>query len=156
MHHFQQERVRSITGQFTAVINKATADDFIAIDDEGKAGQEYFDCCRPSPLGLNLNDWLADQIVSGIVKLKKMDHSQDDTLRRLGLPKKDIKWPSIALGSASSHIVTEDIDLFEPSAKAYDAKSKNKIKTSGNGVVAKHLRKNFNITVCTSESFLSL
>ena len=135
------------------MIRKAQGKGHIAIDDGGHALQEYNDCCKPSAVGLNLCDWIADQIVNKVIVMFTMDRSIEDDLRKLGLPKKDYKWPAIAKGSEADTILTEDIDLFHPEAKGYNAKAKAKIRERG-GCVSKFLARNDGISVTTAENFL--
>jgi len=154
MKYFQEERVTGTLGVFTEVIDKACAGDGIAIDDEGKAQQEYFDCCRPSPVGLNLTDWITDQIIARKIKMVKMDKAAEPKLKQLGVPRKDLKWPSIAKGAAAESLVTEDIDLFDPKAKNRSSSAKSKIKERG-GPVSKHLKKKYGICVYTACDYIS-
>lgn len=153
LKYFQEERVSGLSEKYTDMIAKAQGKGCIAIDDEGRAQQEYNDCCKPSAVGLNLCDWIADQIVNKVIIMFKMDRSAEAELRKLGVPNKDLKWPSIAKGSNADTILTEDIDLFDPKAKSFNAKSKTKIKEKG-GCVSNFLAKRHGISVTTTENFL--
>jgi hypothetical protein len=153
MKYFQEERITGDTGKFTEMIARAIEKGCIAIDDQGHAQQEYNDCCKPSSVGLNLCDWIADQIVSRNVLMFKMDRSAEKKLKELGVPRKDQKWPSIAKGADASAIVTEDIDLFDPKAKSYKASAKKEIRDNG-GPVSKFLYKKHGISVLTCNNFL--
>lgn len=154
LKYFQEERLSDENNEFSKMIEKAIAKGFIAIDDEGKAQQEYSDCCKPSAVGLNLCDWIADQIVNNTFRMFSMDRSLEKDLKSLGLPKKDLKWPAIAKGAKADIILTEDIDLFEPKAKSYASKKKEKIKSAG-GCVSKYLAKKHEIVVITTSAFLA-
>ncbi|MCV3210141.1 hypothetical protein OHD62_20060 [Mesorhizobium sp. YC-39] len=151
---FQEERVDERQGTYYKVITRAIDREYIAIDDEGKALQEYNDCCRPSAVGLNLCDWIADQIVNKVIVMFKMDRGAEKELRKMGVPSPDLKWPAIALGAKSDTIVTEDIDLFDPKAKKRKAKEKIKIKRDG-GCVSKFLRRQYGIDVVCAEEFIA-
>ncbi|RUV97977.1 MAG: hypothetical protein EOQ55_00980 [Mesorhizobium sp.] len=150
---FQEERVGDLVGCYSTVVNLAIERGCIAIDDEDMALQEYHDCCRPAAVGLNLRDWIADQLVNKVIVMFPMDRKAERELRELGVPKKDRKWPAIALGSSSDIIVTDDIDLFDPRAKKYKSKQKEKIKKSG-GCVSKLLVRKYGIAVFSAENFI--
>ncbi|MCA0256083.1 MAG: hypothetical protein LCH47_05735 [Proteobacteria bacterium] len=153
LKYFQDERVAGTSGVYSAMIGKVQEKGCLAVDDEGHAQQEYNDCCRPSAVGLNLCDWIADQIVERFIVLFPMDKSASVDLKKLGVPKKDQKWPAIAKGAQADFILTEDIDLFDPKAKAFKSAAKAKIKAGG-GPVSKYLAKQHGINVSTAEDFL--
>ncbi len=151
LKYYQQERVAGREGEFTVAISKLMAKGALAIDSEGKALQEYYDCCRPSAVGLNLSDWISERLVDGCIKMFDTDNSLTRELLSLGLPRKDIKWPCIAKSSNSDIIVTEDIDLFEPTAKSRRAPEKERIKRARTGCVCRHLERQHSIRVLTSQ-----
>lgn len=153
LKYFQEERIFDKAGTYTAMIEKVREKGCIAIDDEGHAQQEYNDCCNPSVVGLNLCDWIADQIVEKFFVMVAMDKSASRDLSGLGLPKKDHKWPAIAKGAKANLILTEDIDLFDPKAKSRKSAEKTKIKDKG-GPLSKYLAKRHGIVVSTAQNFL--
>lgn len=153
MKYFQDERVSFVNGPYSAVIFAALNGGIIAIDDEGHARQEYFDCCRPSPVGMNLSDWINDQIIAKKIRVFPMDPSESRTLRKMGVPKKDHKWVAIAIGASASCIVTEDIDLFDPSEKNANAARKVRIKAVG-GCVSNYLKRYRRVLVLTGAAFI--
>jgi hypothetical protein len=151
--YFQEERLSDSFGMFSRAIGRIVEENLIAVDVDGLALQEYHDCCRPSAVGMNLMDWISDQLVSGKIVTVQQDHSLKKTLSQLGVPRKDLKWPAIALGASSDLILTEDIDLFDPKAKTFDAKKKEKIKRQG-GCVSTLLSRKHGIRVRTAACFL--
>lgn len=153
MKYFQEERVKKGEGRFCDVIDVALNNGIIAIDDKGLAQQEYFDCCRPAPVGLNLCDWISDQIIAQKIKMFAVNRSAEISLIGFGVPRKDHKWVAIALGAGAFAVVTEDIDLFDPKEKYANEARKAKIKAEG-GCVSRHLRRKYKLLVLTGETFL--
>lgn len=153
MKFFQQERLEANCAVYTRMIKAAFEKGPVAVDDEGRAIYEYNDCCRPAAVGLNLGDWIADQIVIGAIVYVKMDHSLKKDLSLLGLPAKDLKWPAIAKGAGADLIITEDIDLFDPKKKNASPKQRNRIFRCG-GPVSKFLRDRHRIRVSIAQHFL--
>lgn len=152
--YFQEERVADENGTYTEMIGLVFENGGMAIDADGRALHEYQECCRPSALGLNLIDWINDNLTSGKISLHEMDHSLKGKLKELGVPDKDLKWPAIAMGAESKLIVTDDIDLYEPRAKKYKHAAKEIIKLNG-GVVSKFLKKKHDIKVSKAEHFVA-
>ncbi len=150
---FQDERVSGKEDIFTSMINKVYVKGCIAIDSENLAIQEYNDCCKPSSVGINLKDWIADEIINKKIVPFTMNREIFRELIQMGLPKPDCKWPGIAVGAGADTIITQDIDLFDPGSKSANAKTKEKIRNKG-GKLSKHLKKNFKIEVTTAENFL--
>ncbi|WP_143040440.1 hypothetical protein [Rhodobacter sp. 24-YEA-8] len=154
MKHFQDERLNGEEGAYHEMINCAFTKGSVAIDLDKRAEQEYYDCCKPSVAGINLQDWISDQLITGKFIYCIHDDSAKRKLREMGVPAKDLKWPAIAIGSGADLIITNDIDLFDPAAKNYTSKKKDQIKRDG-GPVSKYLRKNHSIEVSKAEHFIS-
>lgn len=125
---------------------------FLAIDSEGRAMQEYEDTAKPGALREGLTTWIADQALHGRVLAFEIDHSQNKAIRELGLPKKDWKWIGIAIGSGSKIIVTEDIDLFDPTEKGCGAKRREAIMSGSSGKLAHFCKKKLGVlvTICAN------
>lgn len=148
---FFEEKVSDKEGEFTAAVTAIMTKGVVAIDEEGQAEQEYYDCCRPPSVGLSLIDWVTLQLNNGAFRVFEMDKSVRKELRKLGVPHKDHKWVFIAKGAGADLIVSEDIDLFDPKAKKWSEKKKAQLRKDSGGSVAIHLRKKHGIKVCCCE-----
>lgn len=147
--YFFEQLVQGRTDEFVFGVNSLLERGAIALDEGGKAQQEYENCCRPPAVGLGLKDWIADQLTRGKLVVVKPEQSLTKALNRLGLPKDDHKWICIAVGAGANIIATEDIDLFDPTEKESSAKRKSKIKANRSGCVAKYCKKQHAIHVST-------
>ncbi len=125
----------------------------ISIDDEGHAIQEYDDTAKPGAVREGLKTWIAEQARIGKVIEYRMDKKEKKRFRLLGLPQKDYKWIGIALGSRSSVIVTDDIDLFDPGEKKSNGERRKKLMEARGGKIAICCRKTFNIHICTCSGY---
>lgn len=148
--YFQAERLTERQdGPFSQLMTLVFLRGHLAVDEGGKAEQEYKDTCRPSAAGLNLMDWFADQILKGKIKFYRESAHLKKQCQQCGLPNRDYKWVGIALSASAGLIVTQDIDLFEPKAKSWPSGTKDKIRAQGGGTVAKLLRNNgINVRCC--------
>ncbi|WP_285675054.1 hypothetical protein [Paralimibaculum aggregatum] len=154
LKYFFDEMLSDKEDKFSIAVRAVMSKGAVAIDDEGQARQEYLDCCKPSSVGLSLDDWVVLQLNNGAFRVFQMDKSARNELRKLGLPNKDHKWVFIAKGSSADLIVSEDIDLFDPKSKKSTEKVKAKIKRNSSGPVAKYLKKKHGITVCCCDGAL--
>ncbi len=142
MAYFQKERLDASSGLYCHLIDEVCNKGHISLDRKGKIIQEYAETCSPGAVGLNLLDWLADMAAKGLVKEYAEASDLKQECERCGLPSKDYKWVGTAMGAKAKLIVSEDIDLFEPKAKAWTAAKKKQIKANSKGSIAKLLKKN--------------
>lgn len=92
-----------------------------------------------------ISNWLAD----GRIKLSPFKHDANikKSLKKLGIPKIDARIVEFCYGAKVSTVVSEDIDLYEPSQKGCSAAKRSKIICGGSGTVSKNLKKNYGIKV---------
>lgn len=154
---FQSERFRDVEEHGHAAIAAARELGFIALDEDGHCMSEWIECAGGThPLALK--DWIADMLALEVIQLVPMTgETMFRELAGIGIPKKDHKWVRLARSSASNFIVTDDIDLFDPKRKKNcTLKMAQKIKESGSGPAAKHLRKKYGIKVVCPRKFPEL
>lgn len=133
---------------YRKAVDKAMQRGIIAIDDKGHAIHEYDEACRPKAASIGLKDWVYERIREKKVLEFAMDRSEEKNLKNnFGLPKKDCKWVSIALGASGNVIVTEDIDLFDPKKKNLSGEHREKVMEWNIGALSKHLKKKKGIFV---------
>lgn len=148
MNLFQQERYSAEFGIAHEALEAILASSFVALDADGQCEAEWLSCAKGKP-PLDLQDWIADMYVQE--KLRLFPYTCDSMFRELsglGIPKKDHKWVRLARSSSSDVIVTNDIDLFDPSRKKdCNSKIKDRIKENRSGPVCKYLRKNHRIEI---------
>jgi hypothetical protein len=147
MNYFQIERVKGVS-QAHAAIEAIFSISSIALDADGRCQQEWLDCAAGT-FPLALSDWINDKLIEQKIQLYSLKNQPDyKTLMKLGIPKKDHKWVQLSVSSEAIALVTEDIDLIEPSKKSNStAKQREEIKQNGRGSVAKSLRKDHGVTV---------
>lgn len=152
MNLFQSERFKGETGPASESLDLMTLHSFIVLDAGGHCQDEWIACAGGKP-PIALEDWIADMFVRQKIQLVPMiSDSMHQELTGHGIPKKDHKWVRLARSSSADVIVTEDIDLFDPTKKnACTAPAKAKIKSSRKGPVAKFLRKAYKIDVICIE-----
>jgi hypothetical protein len=147
MNHFQDERINDIDGDAHKALDAIFAKSCVALDEQGLCLQEWLDCASgAAPLALQ--DWVSDMLVAQKIRLFVFSGGNlCKELTGIGLPKKDHKWVRLAVSSDSDAIVTEDVDLFDPSKKGQSAAITQAIKQSCKGPVSKFLKKKFGIHV---------
>jgi hypothetical protein len=147
IHCFQTERITATPGQAHDGINAICAANCIALDTEKICLQEWIDCAG-GKFPFALSDWIGDQIVTGKIRFFNLaPNTCRKDLTAAGLPTPDHKWVRLAIGAGAKHLVTEDIDFFDPSQKKASASTKAQLKASKSGPCAKHLRKTYGISV---------
>lgn len=148
MNYFQIERKNDEYGTFQNAIDIITTNSSIALDDGEICMKEWLSCAEGA-YPLALSDWINDMLVAQKIQLFEMSSDPKyNVLKNLGIPKKDHKWIKLAYGSNSEHIVTEDIDLFDPKKKNASQKVKKKIIINCKGPVARFLKKKGIEVIC--------
>lgn len=133
----------------------------IALDDSGMIEHEYGNQCSHSPEWLD--SWLSDGYQRGkIVLVDAKPHATNaKRVEQFGFPRgnRDLWYVKTALAiqqvfpsPTMTHLISEDIDLYDPSKKA--SPNKAKIIQSGKGPVSNHL-KGQGIIVCCISTFNS-
>jgi hypothetical protein len=151
MNLFQKERLEQISGHAHRTIELVTQDCCIALDDGGHCQQEWL-ACAGGAHPIALADWIVDMMVDGNIRMFSFcKSSMYKELTGKGIPKKDHKWIRLALGSGSELIVTDDIDLFDPTRKNCCSEEKNAIKRNGTGPISKFLKKTYGVSICCPE-----
>jgi len=154
MNSFQRERLHEDDTVASEAIAHATTDNYIVLDEGGQCQQEWLDCAGGS-YPLHLQDWLADMMVTQQIRLARLcADSMHKELNNLGIPKKDHKWVRLAIGSSSNIILTDDIDLFDPTKKNSSSSNIANIKAKCAGPVSKYLKKRHGICVATPTWFV--
>jgi len=149
MVQFYQSFLLDLETEFTAAVEIAFERGVVGIDNEGHALHEYDETFRPKGASIGLRDWIYEEIRKSKIVEFDMDQSETKVLKsKFGLPKKDIKWISIALGSSGDVILTEDIDLFDPKKKKEKGAAREKAMNWRNGELSKFLKKKHCIYVC--------
>lgn len=146
MNYFQMERVNG-EGVIHGAINSIFEISCIALDEDGKCRQEWLDCARGThPLALD--DWINDKLVEQKIRLFRASRQNIfKDLTKLGIPSDDHKWVKLSIGCEASALVTEDVDLIDPTKKKASEKTKSELKENCNGPVAKALRKHYGVFV---------
>lgn len=147
------------TGPAANIANGIAPPRKIALDESGMIEYEYGDQCKHSPEWLK--SWLAEGFQLGkLILVDAKAHTVNaKKVETLGFPRgsRDLWYIKTALAAreisphpSDTHLISEDIDLYDPTKKA----SQNKAKTilAGKGPVAKHL-KGQGITVCCIAAF---
>lgn len=148
---FYEQSLKDEAGDFVTAFEKILARGNLAIDDKGKAMQEYDDCMKPPAVGAGLKEYVTSLMEAGKVAVVPLNNVCDKPLRLLGVPRKDIKWVAISCSAGADILATEDIDLFEPSEKGCSGERARKIKTGGKGKVCKHCKKKYGIHIVCCE-----
>lgn len=147
MNYFQRERLLGEQGEAWNAIEAIKSVSSIALDADGHCEAEWLECAGGA-VPLALKDWIADMLASEKIQLFNFNcDNMFKELGALGVPKKDHKWVRLARSAPSDFIVTEDIDLFDPTKKCATNEKKQELKHAGSGPVAKHLRKTHKIVV---------
>ena len=132
----------------------------VALDDSGMIEYEYTLQCKQSPEWLD--SWLSDGYQQGRIVLvdAKPQAIKAKKVEAFGFPKgnKDLWYIKTALAIQQvhplptvTHLITEDIDLYDPKKKK-SCKDKAKFFKAGKGPVANHL-KSLAVIVCCISTF---
>lgn len=148
MNCFQLERIAGSDGLACSALNMIVSVGYIVLDESGLCEAEWIACAGGKP-PLALQDWIADMFVAHRIRLIRLQNENLYTeLKKLGVPKSDHKWVRLAISAESGIIVTEDIDLFDPTKKMNcSSATKSRIKRDRTGPVSKYLRKKYAIEV---------
>jgi hypothetical protein len=145
---FQFERIHELIGTAFNAITHILTVHHIGLDDKMLCQQEWIDCAK-GPDRLSLHDWISDQLASGKIVYypSHADAAVSKKLSELGLPKKDVKWFLLAKACTALALISEDIDMYHPPAKAWTHKKKEKCKENYSGCICKFAKKNLDVQV---------
>lgn len=97
------------------------------------------------------NGWLAQLHEKGAITYVNADlnpHARKTICNKYGCSdNRDIEYIKIANVTDTKYIVSNDIHLYEPSAKRFDSKAQERIKLSRSGNLCKYLKKELKIRV---------
>ena len=96
-------------------------------------------------------------VLSGTVRLVAVNPSKDvfKHLQTLGVPRKEHIYFHTACAGGASHLVSEDIDFFDPTLKGKSALHTRRAKKKGKGRVCREFSKTKGITICCMETFVA-
>jgi len=148
------------TGDAKNIVTNTIPSRRVALDDAGMIEYEYTLQCKQAPEWLD--SWLSDGYQQGKIVLvdAKPQEIKAKKVEKLGFPKgnKDLWYIKTALAIQQvhphptvTHLITEDIDLYDPTKKK-SCKDKAKFFKAGKGPVAKYL-KGLAVTVCCISTF---
>jgi hypothetical protein len=145
---YQHERIRGVEEHATTAVRHILENGSIVLDEQELILQQWLDTAT-GPSELSLRDWVADQMASGGIKLRPMisDRNVRRELNKLGLPRKDQGLLQLGKSAEAFGVVTEDIDLFEPTAKKWPGPKKQKLKQEQRGSVCNFARKKLDLSV---------
>lgn len=120
----------------------------IVLDKGEKCYAEWKNTAEHKNGELSLADWLSDLEQRG--KVDYCDYKRisdlEAALKKLGVPREDRKWVHLLFCSDSENLVSDDIDLYDPSLKGQSAACS--AKQNSRGPVAKMIRKNKKRVCC--------
>lgn len=114
-----------------------------AIDVGGKIQHQWLETCDKTFFG----QWFVEGLKAGWIRQVAAKTGEADAKKLrigCGMPSARHELAYIAVANVVTpprYIVTDDIDFWEPKAKAADEKRKQEIKTRREGCVCQHLRK---------------
>jgi hypothetical protein len=155
---FQSERVSDEAGRALAAMEYLLSIGVIALDDNDLILQEWLDTCSyANSCQLSLNDWVADLMSSGKIKLVEMKKEQTvrSKVKTLKVPIKDQKYIYTAHSAQASAITTEDVDLHAPSCKG-NHKKRIKVMKDKSGPVCRYVKKELGVLICKLEEITDL
>lgn len=94
-----------------------------------------------------ISTWLAEGKIKLLAYVKAPQVK--NKLKQMGVPKLDARIIEFSVGSDITVIISEDIDLYEPSAKGCPPMKRAKLICGGKGSISQYVRKNYGIeTTC--------
>jgi hypothetical protein len=138
----QSARLDSDDGSDGDVAVAIFAHTYLALDIEGHCLHEACDCVR-GPFSDELKAWATQKENDGKIRRLplKADPHFSKKLRQAGLPRKDWKWAALSRHDCVTHLLTEDVDFYDPALKDASGPAKEKIKNNRGGSIAKLMRK---------------
>jgi hypothetical protein len=155
MNLFSRSLIRQEETNARTIVERIESTHGFAIDAGGKIKHQWLETCDKVYFGT----WFVEALKAGRIRevVAKLPRQHEKHLRiRCGMPTGRAELTYVAVSNAvvlPRHIVTEDIDFWEPSAKAADEKTKQDFKNGRTGCVCRYLRL-IGVTVATIQQAL--
>lgn len=151
---FVDEEVANINGVARATFAKAQTVGAILLDEGGLIKSQYAQVKRG--IGeLLFEGFFEKGVLAGTIRL--VSAAADQQLRQcllgLGVPQGEHIYFRTAKSGGAKHIVSEDIDFFDPNYKQRGEAEKARIKQRANGAVCKEFRRNHGILILCMDGF---
>jgi hypothetical protein len=147
--HFFEEQVNESPAEATSFMDAVLTWGHIAWDEKKFVAHEW----RETSCGLNtsyFDSWVQARIIENKIQMYEdvtTAHLKKRARQGLGIPSRDLKYICLAISANSIVIFSNDIDMFEPKAKAWPEAKKTQIKTESSGCVCVWLRNDHGINV---------
>ncbi len=137
------------------LIDKIDANGGYVVDDIGLIKHEYLNVRTPHAEAL-YNEWFGQRSPFGIVRISEQSRCGKlrSMIRELGVPNKDAVYIKVAVQSGVNHIISDDIDMFDPKSKSKSSAAREKIIDDESGDVCIKLWRNYRIIVRSSSNYL--
>jgi hypothetical protein len=125
---------------------------FIVVDDN--AGHpiiihEWVSCASHKNSEYALDIWIADQMQNGKIKVLGVCENKNliTTLKNMGVPKRDQIYIRLACCVPAHSVVSNDIDLHDPTEKTASPERRALIMRSKRGAVCRHVKDTYAVNI---------
>ncbi|MBY5841471.1 hypothetical protein J3P71_15515 [Rhizobium leguminosarum] len=142
------ETLHDSTGDYSAVVSYILKEDMLTVDDEGIFVQEWKQTTGGA-YNPFVDDLISSWLAEGRITLSefKRDVKVKRKLQQQGIPSIDARIVEFCAGAGVSTIVSEDIDLYEPTQKQCSPQKRKKYVCNKMGSAVRFIRKQFHIEV---------
>lgn len=157
---FQHERASDISGFAIPGMEHILSHGYIAVDDN--AGHpiiihEWLSCASHANSQFALDAWITDQMQKGKIKLFPLVNNNKlrTDLRRFGVAGRDGLYIKLACSIPAHSIVSNDIDLHDPTEKRANPARRLKIMKGKTGVVCRYLSSDYSVRTLDWEEVIT-
>jgi hypothetical protein len=148
MVQFQRERVLQTYGQASTCLDRILMNTYLALDEGDLCVIEYYQSL-PGALSEEIKSWITQKINDGKLRLLPFGNYQQAVQRckQAGLPRKDHRWIKLCTHDCVTHLLTDDIDFYDPTAKNGSQSEKARAKIKRKGKMLKIVEKEAKVNV---------
>lgn len=134
MVKFQRERVLQEEAAGTTCLHRILAYTYLALDSGDLCVTEYYQT-MPGALTEEVRSWITQMINDNKLKLLPFGNYERaiQRCRQAGLPQRDHRWIKLCSHDCVTHLFTDDIDFYDPTAKLGSAQQRRRAKLERRG-----------------------
>jgi hypothetical protein len=153
-----EDLVNLCEGDGFKLLEGILANDVIVVDERDVIIAQWKNCCCGEEDEF-FSQWIATAFIED--KLRRSEIIKDRNtkkylLNELVLPKDDLIYLLLAIATSAFLVVSEDIHLYEPSAKKKDSGFKRRIILERSGCICRYMKKEHSVLICCIDHAKSL
>lgn len=148
MVQFQRERILEQPSIGMECLQRILRTTYLALDDGDHCVSEYYQTLS-GMLGEEMRTWITQAINDNKLRILPFGDFRQ-SLRRIaqaGLPNRDHRWIKLCSHPCVTHLLTEDIDFYDPRAKQGNQAAKRRAKIERRGSMLALIEQCLSVTV---------